>query len=61
LAFPSQTGVNYQWQTSINLESGIWTNEGPIISGSGALMTKTFLLGSEQKKFFRVSYFSASP
>lgn len=61
LSFPSQSGVNYQWQSSVNLEPGSWTNESPLLSGTGALMMKTVSLGSDLRKFFRVSYALASP
>ena len=54
LSFPTQTGVLYQLQSSIDLTAASWLNVGAPYSGTGGVLSPTITIGPEPKKFFRL-------
>ena len=53
ITFPSQTGVNYQVQSSPALPAATWTNEGASLTGTGGTLTYSTAT-SGAAKYFRV-------
>ena len=54
LSFPTETGLQYQLQSTTNLPAASWENEGAVRLGTGGLMATNLVIGPQAAKFFRV-------
>jgi hypothetical protein len=54
LIWSSATGLSYQLQSATNLPAASWLNEGAPLNGTGGLLTNSFPIGAQPRKFFRL-------
>jgi hypothetical protein len=46
--------LSYQLQSATNLPAASWLNEGAPLNGTGGLLTNSFPIGAQPRKFFRL-------
>jgi hypothetical protein len=54
LHWPATLGRQYQLQSTTNLATPGWLNEGSPINGTGGVLTNTIFIGPAATKFFRL-------
>jgi len=57
LQWVSTAGQRYQLQSTTNLSTASWLNEGTPFTGTGGVLTKTIPSGTEPTKYFRLLLF----
>ena len=54
LQWVSTPGRSYQLESTTNLSSASWINEGTPFTGTGGVLTNTIPVGADPTKFFRL-------